>query len=245
MNLYDRVKYMDPLKRKNIVHKFLRNVSDIFLPRLCLGCKIPIHPTENILCIFCRYELPLTQSLQSLEENEIHQRSDAFIKYAYGYFYYDKTELPRSLLYNFKYKGLTKIGVYLGQVMALHIQKSKLQSCDGLLPVPLHRKRLRKRGFNQSEILAKSIGAILGIPVISGAVTRLRHTKSQTKGPLSKRVSNTTNTFSYTLGSLDRYRHIIIVDDIITTGSTLDGVYTAIAKDASCMVSYICLGVTR
>ncbi|MDI6808704.1 MAG: phosphoribosyltransferase family protein [Candidatus Eisenbacteria bacterium] len=127
-----------------------------------------------------------------------------------------------SLVHAFKYRRHRFLGDAMGKLMSLSLHDSSLLRRDSvLLPVPLHRTRMRERTFNQSEILAGKVAETAGIPVIAGALERKRLTMSQAELPAERRWLNVRDSFTVKMGSLVEGRDIILVDDVVTTGATV------------------------
>ena len=225
----------------------LQNVINIFFPNGCVGCNTPLSSQRDILCNFCHYDLHHTSTLEVLSNNEIHKRvCSSKLKYAYAYLHYDKSALAQSIMYNFKYRGLQQIGTLLGKKIGATIKNSKLAQCDAIIPVPLHKRKEKKRGFNQSAVLAKAIAKELRLPILKKAVRRTRNNKSQARLSSQKsRSKNTEDLFECTPKELLPYQHLIIIDDIITTGSTSQEMLNCLhRKGITCQVSLICLGLS-
>lgn len=140
---------------------------------------------------------------------------------ATSFFSYQKHTNYAHLIHKLKYQHCDDIGTLLGEMCGVELQKSGfLSDVDALVPIPLHPRRERRRGYNQSEIIAQGISRVTGIPVLSDAVIRSIHTKTQTKKNKTERAKNVSGIFSVVDAAVLEGKHIVIVDDVITTGAT-------------------------
>lgn len=216
-----------------------RYFVDLLYPQACEACGRPLIDGEQVLCSYCRYEIPLTNFWESTDNPaaklfwgkvELEQVS--------SFFYFTKASRYQQLMHKLKYKGRREIGVYLGKLYGQYILKSPLyNSIDAIIPLPLHTKRIAKRGYNQSEEIAGGIGATLQKPVLSTALQRNVYTETQTNKNRMERWKNVENVFSVAKPELLADRHILLVDDILTTGATLEACVSSILQAVSCKIS--------
>lgn len=191
-------------------------------PEECLGCNSQESRRKDFLCLDCLYNLPYT--------NHFNQPGNAFERHFVGrvpilkgaaLFVY--SYIIENLIHQFKYNEMTKIGKRFGQEMGQKIyESSSFEEVDLIVPVPLHPAKFRKRGFNQSEILATEIGKILEVPVKSKLIIRSKQTKTQTKQNRLHRMENMKDAFGIASGHLYQDQHVLLVDDVLTTGATLE-----------------------
>jgi ComF family protein len=161
----------------------------------------------------------------NIRENPVEQLfwGRCKIESAAAFSYYSKGSRIRNLIHNLKYKGIKEIGFELGRIYGLSLKSSAFtESIDIIIPVPLHPAKKRTRGFNQSEIIADGISAATGIKVNSMAVIRTVASSTQTKRTRYERWVNVEGIFSIADPELIRGRHILLIDDVITTGSTME-----------------------
>ncbi len=203
--------------------KLLGDVWNFFFPRYCAVCGKRLLRGESYLCLNCLCSLPRTR-LHLLPENEIEkglwgkfpvERASAFLFYAKG-------GKVRDLLFELKYFGNPDIGKFLGRCMAEEITPSGFfDGIDYIIPVPLHRKKLKMRGYNQSEMLAEGLSEIIHIPVCKDVLVRTQYTDTQTHKSSFGRWESVRDVFGY-LPAVDLTgKHILLVDDVLTTGATL------------------------
>jgi ComF family protein len=135
----------------------------------------------------------------------------------------EKGSAYQVLLHDLKYRDNRRAGFYLGRLLGLVIKQTKLSGCDLLIPVPLHRKKLNQRGYNQSELIARGVSEVTGIPVTNDLIRRARHQRSQTQMSRQERFENMASAFILCDDPPDLHgKRILIIDDVVTTGATLE-----------------------
>ncbi len=216
-----------------------RHFLDLLYPQVCEACERPLAEGEQMLCTYCRYEIPLTNFWKSTDNPAAKLFwGKVELEQASSFFYYAKNSRYRQLMHKLKYKGKKEIGIYLGKLYGDYLAKSSLySSVDVIVPLPLHSARLAKRGYNQSEKIAEGISIAMQRSVISDALQRNVYTETQTNKNRMQRWKNVENAFSVTKPDLLSGKHILLVDDILTTGATLEVCVNAIKQATSCKVS--------
>lgn len=201
----------------------LTDLWELFFPHCCLLCGSQLVPGEKVLCLKCLSELPRTGF--HLQENNAVERNfwgKFQIEHATSFLYYAKGGDVRQLLYELKYHGNKEVGEVMGRVMAAELMPARFfDGIDLVIPVPLHRRKRRQRGYNQSECLARGISAITGIPMNAGIVIRNRYTDTQTHKGQYERWENVRNLFACISPELLEGKHLLLVDDVLTTGATV------------------------
>jgi len=221
---------------------------DFISPRQCVVCGERLAPTERSLCSVCVLHLPRTTYQFTPEDNPMAQlfwhltpveRAAALL------FYEPHSEMAR-LVYDMKYHDRPDIGEDMGRLMANEMQFARyFDGIDILLPVPLSRKRMRQRGYNQSEQLAIGISDITHLPVVTKALRRKHFVKSQTQLSRHERQENVDDMFELRDGSLLQDKHILLVDDICTTGATLMACIEVLKDIPGIHLSVLTLGFTK
>lgn len=203
----------------------LNGFVELFYPRLCVGCGRKLFQGEHFLCVECLSSLPLAQVHES-EDNfvEQHLYGRPYIESATTLMVYGKETVPQKIIHEIKYHGAKELAQSMGRMLGRQMKGGRFSSVDMIVPVPLHPKRLKWRGYNQSEWIAKGLSEELGVPVRSDLVERVVETSTQTNKNAEERWSNVKGIFALrqevsTEGLKDH--HLLIVDDVITTGSTL------------------------
>ena len=198
----------------------------LLFPKFCPVCGEILHRNEERFCFACNLKIPRTFFHKTLENEALKRfygRVD--IERATSFYFYWKEDKYAKLIHLFKYKGDKKLAEILGRMAAWEIQESGFfDGVDYLVPVPLHRKRLRSRGYNQSEWLCRGISSVTGIAVHTQLITRNHYTMSQVSQNVHERWENLNEAFQVNesaVASLPAHAHIMLLDDVLTTGATL------------------------
>lgn len=190
----------------------------LIFPRTCTNCNRSLTSVEHCLCVYCKTDLPFTDD-HAYKENELF-RKFAFlpkIESARSFLYFRQRGVTQKLLHQLKYQGRNDVGEALAKWFAPFLKDLPI---DLVLPVPLHKSKKRKRGYNQSEILAQHIADELGIDMRNDVITRIRSIKSQTKKSKIQRWQGMENVYSGA-DDLIRGKSVLVIDDVITTGATI------------------------
>lgn len=203
---------------------YLNDFFSLFYPRLCNACNKALIKEEQCICSFCKYQLPKTR-FHLERENQLTRVfwGRVNIETATSLLYYHKGSMVQNLIHRFKYKGKKDIGVYLGNMLGSYLKDSPLwQPADVIVPVPLHEKKFHQRGFNQSEVFATGLSEIFKKPMLKNNLIRISHTQTQTRKTRFKRWENVSTVFDLRNPDDLRGKNVLIVDDVVTTGSTLE-----------------------
>lgn len=224
------------------------DIVEFFFPRLCLSCGRKLLLAEEGLCISCLAGLPYTK-LGNIPGNEMEK---CFwgrfpVVRASSLFYYAKGGNVALILYAMKYHGRKKLCRNMGRLMAGELLASGFfEGIDYLLPVPLYRTRLRQRGYNQSELLARGISEVTGISLCTDAIVRSRNNATQTHKSGYARWKNVEGLFQPTVNAPKlEGKHILLVDDVLTTGATLIACADALSELKSIRISVLTLAWAR
>lgn len=197
---------------------------NLVYPACCAGCDQFLLEGEEVLCLSCFFRLPTT-AFHQLAENSMQQKLSARfpVEQATAFLYFSKTGLAQRLIHGFKYKQQSRTGRFLARQFgeALH-QSGWLHGVDYLIPVPLHRRKERGRGFNQARTIAEEIGNAGRIPVLNGVLIKVRHTESQTYKSVEERLDNVKDAFRLQKPEGLEDRTVLLVDDVLTTGATIE-----------------------
>ena len=200
------------------------DVLDFLLPRLCCACDCKLHVWENQICALCLMEIPLSN--HHLDPDNLLAQTfwgRVEIEQAGAWFLFHKDSRFQRILYRLKYEHRPMIGVGLGRIFGTQLLQSGVYTLpDLIVPVPLHRKRQQKRGYNQSAKIARGLSISTGIPLCSDLLLRTKKTKTQTSKTREARYENVKGKFTTPKPNELEGKHILLVDDVITTGATIE-----------------------
>lgn len=202
----------------------IHDVLNFFFPLYCPVCGNIVSTREQQLCITCELYIPRA-AFRDPCDNPVAQIfwGRVNIEAATSLFRFEKGSRYQKLLHVLKYQGDHKMGIYLGKLLGNEIKAVFPIQCDYIVPVPLHPKKQKKRGYNQSEIISKGVSMTTGIPVRSDLLFRRGYTSSQTRKSRYERYENVEKVFCLDAGKLEGLAcSILLIDDVVTTGSTLE-----------------------
>jgi ComF family protein len=225
-----------PMKFKN----YITGLVGLFFPKGCASCDRNLVENEFFLCTQCLWELPKTNFHLNVD-NEIAQNFWGRIplENATAHYFFQKGGHVQKLLHKLKYKGQKEIGIELGKLIGFDLKGTSFSAVDLVIPVPLHKSKLRKRGYNQSECLAAGISGVLEVPVNVGNLTRTVANPTQTKKHRYERWQNVEGIFSVKDPGFFENKHVLLVDDVITTGATLEACVQALQSEVNVRVSVV------
>ncbi|RVU01891.1 ComF family protein [Mucilaginibacter limnophilus] len=207
-----------------LLKTYLSDFFALIFPEVCAACDGTLLSGEQILCTDCRYNLPYTNF--HLQPDNIVARQfwgKINIKGAYALFYFTKGGKVQQMVHRLKYDGIQKVGVLTGTIAGEQLSNNNIfKTVDYIIPVPLHKSKLRKRGFNQSTCFANGLSVKLNAPVEEHNLIRTVATETQTKKSRFSRFRNMQQVFAVADPDKLQGKHILLVDDIVTTGSTLE-----------------------
>jgi ComF family protein len=217
-------------------------LSDLFwlvYPETCIACGRALSAGDSCICLWCRTHLPST-GFHTEEENPVakHFWGKVQVESATAGYYFSKGEKMQRLIHHLKYEGRKDIGVFLGNLYGAALkQSSSFTKAEVIIPVPLHIHKKRSRGYNQSDYIAEGFSKSMQIPYNSKVIKRVVHTTSQTKKKRYERFENVNKVFKITQPEALKGKHILLVDDVITTGSTLTACAEALLEIPGTKVS--------
>ncbi len=226
--------------------KILRILCEQIFPQICPGCDSNVLINNALLCQRCLLKLPRTDHFRSRADHaDLFTNPGLVLSMSCSLLYFRKGGITQSILHEIKYKKNQKLALFMGRLIGKELKESPLFIEDAVLvPVPIHPKKLKIRGYNQSELIAEGISVELGIPVNKRILFRRMHSQSQTKMGRSERFENLTEVFTATFTETDDCSHLILIDDVITTGATCESCLAAIKKtNTDCKLSLITLAI--
>ncbi len=205
--------------------EWIGDFIDVIYPSACVGCQTPLVGNEINICTFCLFELPKTD-FHKIADNDVLKAFSGrcLLQKATSYLHFSKGGMVQALLHALKYKGQTEIGEMLGTMAGKELLNDGfLKGIDLIVPIPLHPKKLEKRGYNQSEVLAGALAKAANLKLNIDNLQRIEFTETQTKKSRFARWLNVETVFRVKEPAAFVNKHILLVDDVMTTGSTVEG----------------------
>ena len=228
-----------------MLRTILQSIRDVIFPHLCLSCGKDTIPSDEILCLSCTYNLPKSKQ-HFYKENRFTDRfwGRIEIQAAGAYVYYKKEGSTQKLLYKLKYQGYWQIGHELGVRYGRLLKVAPLfAGIDYIIPIPLHPSKLAKRGFNQSEVFAKGLSVEMEIPMNATSLIRAKETPTQTTKTRMERFNNVADAFKILNPKSLQGKHILLVDDVLTTGATMEAAGRMILDIPNTKLSMACIAM--
>jgi len=227
--------------------KIFKDLFRIFYPDLCANCDNQLTKNENVICTFCRHDLPLTP-FKNYQENKIIASfyGRVAIEKANSLLYYRKTGITKKLIHELKYKGNEDVGTFFGNWLGEILKENKeFANIDFIVPVPLHPNKLRQRGYNQVTKFGKQLSFHLKKPLIENILQRTSTAKTQTFKARFERFNNIDTKFHLNDTSIFANKHILLIDDVITTGATLESCAKELQKTTPIKISILTMAYTE
>eukprot|EP01133_Synstelium_polycarpum_P004783 gene4783-5570_t len=203
---------------------FFSDLLALLFPRLCGACATPLYKGEQEICLICLQDLPYTD-FHLYKDHPLAKQfwGRVSLNGVFALLYYKKSGSTKNLVHQLKYKDQCRLGIILGEKIGERLLlSSEFKNIDLVLPVPLHWKKAFQRGYNQSTFIAMGIASVLKIPLCEKAIHRKTPTRSQTRKDRYQRFSNLTEVFKAPRPELLSGKHLLLVDDVITTGATVE-----------------------
>ena len=227
---------------------FWTRLFDLIAPRFCAVCDNRLAESEQHVCLNCLFELPRTHYAEQPYENPMAQIfwGHFRVEKVAAWFFYQPSSPHSGMIHELKYHRQREIGHFIGRVAAEEMsQQHFFDDIDLLIPIPLTKRRQRQRGYNQSHEIARGISDTTGIPLFDKIVARTRFEKSQTHNTAMERRENVSGVFELLDSDAISGRHVMVVDDVITTGSTMISCCCELQKAADVKISIFSVGFTR
>ena len=198
-------------------------VLHLLFPHVCAGCGSDILHEESVLCMKCIDAMPET-NFELHPNNPVEKTFWGRLPLtgATAQFYFTKESLMQHLMHQFKYQGNKELGMQLGKIMGEQIKKSARFEADALVPLPLFAAKEKRRGYNQAAILCEGMAEAMNLTVLDKIISRPRHTETQTKKGRIERWKNMEGKFILSDADAIKNMHLLLVDDVVTTGATLE-----------------------
>jgi len=225
----------------------LLDFISLVYPNICQVCGKSLFKNEHTLCMKCKHHLPYAR----FSGDPRNPAAQVFwgrvpAKMVITGFLYNKGNAVQQLIHKFKYRGIKDIGLFLGGELALEIIKNpEHEEIDLIIPIPLHPKKQKKRGFNQSEIIARGIALKISAEVNATLLYRKSFSSTQTRKSKYERWENVENIFGLKNEDLIKHKHILLVDDVITTGATIEACTQCLLRVEGVRLSIAAIAFTR
>jgi Predicted amidophosphoribosyltransferases len=222
------------------------DLLSLFFPNICVVCKSPLVAGEEQICLNCLCKLPrINASLFGNPAGELFKGNGDIIS-ARSFLYYSKGNSLQKIVHSFKYYDNKKLALVMGKLAASGMGAMPERiGPDVLMPVPLHPHRMRQRGYNQSEWIALGLGSVWNIPVDTTHLVRSKRTDSQTRKSIYERQVSISNSFSLLNGDELRGKHILLVDDVVTSGATMEACANELLRHGKIKVSVFSLAIAK
>ncbi|MDO6760621.1 ComF family protein [Tamlana sp. 2_MG-2023] len=223
----------------------LYHLVDLFFPKICYACQQPLHDNEASICLDCRHDLPVTNfhfTSDKSVEKVLYGRTK--VENSTALFRFEKKSTVQQLIHNLKYKNHEEIGTLLGNWLGAELKTIEAyQHIDIVIPVPLHKKKLRKRGYNQVAKFGEQLAEALNAEYKDDILLKVSKTKSQVGKKRLARWQNNSEQFTVSHIHTLENKHILLVDDIITTGATLESCATVLNSAKNIKISIATMAI--
>ena len=213
---------------------------NLLFPEICLACETELSASEHHICYTCWESIHLTYFEGFKEPSSLDKLFWGRVNFeaTYALFYFQKGKASQKLLHALKYHNNPEIALFLGKYYGTFLKEFIVKNgIEAVVAIPLHKNKLRMRGYNQSEMLCNGMAETLGIDNLSTQIIRTKFTETQTKKSRLERSENVNKVFEITNSAIFENKHILIIDDVITTGATIESCANELTQIANCKVS--------
>lgn len=219
--------------------RYFNDLSALFFAQTCAGCDAPLVDGEKLICTSCWYHLPDTHAHVDQQNSGARQLwGRVRIEAVASYWYFREASRVKRIIHHLKYRNRPEIGTAVGiRYGAVLADTAPFNQADIIVPVPLHPKKLRERGYNQSVFFAKGLASSMQLPMAEHGIVRRRATASQTRKNRYERYENMLKTFEATDANAIAGLHVLLVDDVLTTGATLEACASTLLESGAAKVS--------
>ena len=227
--------------------KIVKHLFNLFYPSTCICCEQNLLDQEKIICIECRADLPFAENGDFISNPlTLIFEGRVLIEKGASFLYYHPSGKVKKLIHELKYKNNQEVGVFLGRWFGERLlQSSTFNDLDYIIPVPLHIKKQQKRGYNQLTKFGKSLSSELHIKYLENILIRNSTTKTQTFKNRVERFKNLMTNFSITDTTFLKNKHVLLIDDVVTTGATLEACCRELLKTENIKISIATIALTE
>nr|WP_294933704.1 phosphoribosyltransferase family protein [uncultured Flavobacterium sp.] len=225
----------------------IKKLINLLFPRICHGCETLMLTHETVICSKCRHNLPFTNHSVTAENETFKKFYGRLpVTHASSIVYFRKEGITQQLIHKLKYRGAEEIGDLFGTLYSRELAEiHELEKFDEVIPVPLHPKRLKERGYNQVTLFGKSLSEGIAVPFNESLLQRKLYSKTQTKKNLLSRTDINTELFDVTFSEKDHGKHFLLVDDVVTSGATLEACGQALLKIPNAKLSIVTIAFSH
>lgn len=225
-----------------------KDLINILFPKVCLGCNAFLLANENVICTVCRHEIPLTNHYLNPENDAFNKFYGKIpLEFVVAFVYFHKKGIVQELIHNLKYRGHEEVGAFFGNWFSEELQLlHKKNPIDLIIPVPLHKKRVKERGYNQVTEFGIVLSKNLNIPYKPTVLERNIYSKTQvSKNLLGRTDVANKSVFDVVFTEKEHNKHFLLIDDVLTTGSTLEACSKALLKIPGAKISIVCIAMSH
>ena len=225
----------------------LKYFINLFFPDVCAGCNAILQTNESVICTHCRHEIPLTLHHKNSNNEAVGKFFGKIdITFAGAMMQFHKKGIVQQLIHKLKYKGNQEIGTVIGAWYAQDLRELPVfKTINYIIPVPLHPKKFKERGYNQVTTFAQTLSTELNIPYDDSILVRNLYSKTQTKKTIFARSEIVQNIFGVCFNESHHNKHFLLIDDVSTTGSTLEACGRELLKIPGAKISVVCMAMSQ
>ncbi len=227
--------------------QFLKDIFNLFFPDVCLNCKLQLSKNESLICTQCRHDFPetnFTNTPDNIIEKKFYGRVP--LQAATSLFYYHKNGKVQQIIHQLKYKNQQEIGVLFGDWLGEEmLQSGRFNTIDFVIPVPLHPKKMKTRGYNQLTKFGEVLAEKLNSQLIENKLVKIGSTNTQTHKSRLERWKSTQHLFDLSDISFFENKHVLLIDDVITTGATIESCTNQLLKTKNIKISIAVMAFTE
>jgi ComF family protein len=224
-----------------------KNIINLFFPKVCAGCNSFLLTNEKVICTICRHEIPLTNHHLKLDNENFNRFYGRItLESAQALFYFHKKGIVQELIHNLKFRGHQEIGTEIGNWYSEDLKSLEIiKTIDEIIPVPVHKKRFKERGYNQVTTFGEALSKNLNIVYNPNILVRNVYSKTQSKKDLLGRNEANSAVFDVNFTEKNHNKHFLLIDDVVTSGATLELCANALLKIPGAKISIVTMAMAH